>query len=68
MFLNPTSEGAPSIGPVPKNLGDALHSWNFGLAVSYLEGEPEREQLSSQDTKLSEIQLWSALKKGFEFE
>ena len=36
-------------------------SWNFGLAL-------RREQLSSQDTKLSEIQLWSALKKGFEFE
>ena len=36
----------------------ALHSWNFGLAVSYLEGD---EALSSQDKKLSEIQLWSGV-------
>ena len=33
---------------------------DFGLAVSYLEGD---ERLSSQDTKLSEIQLWSDLAK-----
>jgi hypothetical protein len=39
----------------------SVHSWNFGLAVSYLEGEL-REQLSSQDTKLSEVQLWSAFR------
>ena len=30
----------------------------FGLAVSYLEGD---EALSSQDKKLSEIQLWSGV-------
>jgi len=31
----------------------ALHSWNFGLAVSYLEGEPESEsQPSSKIQKL----------------
>ena len=35
-----------------------LHSWNFGLAVSYLRAS--ERALSSQDKKLSEIQLWSA--------
>ena len=32
----------------------ALHSWNFGLAVSL-----RATEVSSQDKKLSEIQLWS---------
>ena len=39
-------------------IGGTPHSWNFGLAVSYLEGEPEEPALF-EDTKAPEIQLWS---------
>ena len=35
-------------------IGGTPHSWNFGLAVSYLEGEPAL----FEDTKAPEIQLW----------
>ena len=38
-------------------IGGTPHSWNFGLAVSYLEGEPEEPALF-EDTKAPEIQLW----------
>jgi hypothetical protein len=37
----------------------ALHSWNFGLAVSYLEGDRKHSLFASK--KLSEIQLWSGV-------